>query len=110
MKKIIAVLICAAVCLTTGCSKSETSSGTQLPATTSSSNKSSVTQPAVTSSSKTSSTSSQTSVPTSVPTSEPTTARGEFQRGKWSGNSFTSYFFGYKLNLDGWTKESDGGV
>lgn len=107
MKKIIAVLICAAVCLTTGCSKSETSSGTQLPATTSSSNKSSVTQPAVTPSSKTSSTSSQTSEPTSVPTSEPTTARGEFQRGKWSGNSFTSYFFGYKLNLDGWTKETD---
>lgn len=111
MKKIIAALICAAVCLVTGCSKSETSGGSQLPTSTSSSitnpvRQSSVTPATSVPTSKPTS-SKQSSSETSEPTSEPIAARGEFRRGKWSGDSFISYFFGYKLDLDGWTKETD---
>lgn len=114
MKKILAALICAAVCLTTGCAKSETSGTQQTSATTSNNSASSST--AVTETSAPTSTVTETSVPTSVPissvaetsapTSEPT-AQTAYQYGTWSGDVYTSDFFGYKLHLSGWTKDDD---
>lgn len=116
MKKIIAALLCAAVCLATGCSKNETSSGGQLPTSTSSSAANSVGQSSVKpttsgttsqQSSKQSTTSSKTSSKTSEPTSEPVTT-SEYRRGKWSGSKYASDFFGFEVTVDdSWSCETD---
>lgn len=117
MKKIIAALLCAAVCFATGCSKNESSSGSQLPTSTSSSAANSVGQSSVKpttsgttsqqSSKQSTTSSSKTSSKTSEPTSEPVTT-SEYRRGKWSGSKYASDFFGFEVTVDdSWSCETD---
>lgn len=117
MKKIIAALLCAAVCFATGCSKNESSSGSQLPTNTSSSAANQTGQSSVKpttsgttsqqSSKQSTTSSSKTSSKTSEPTSEPVTT-SEYRRGKWSGSKYASDFFGFEVTVDdSWSCETD---
>lgn len=117
MKKIIAALLCAAVCFATGCSKNESSSGSQLPTSTSSSAANQTGQSSVKpttsgttsqqSSKQSTTSSSKTSSKTSEPTSEPVTT-SEYRRGKWSGSKYASDFFGFEVTVDdSWSCETD---
>lgn len=101
-KKFISLVLCAAVCLTTGCgSKTNTpASGTSLANQTAST-------PSGNSSAAGSTTVSNPTVSTPA-VSTPSAETGKFVRGKWNGNVFTSDFFGITVNLDdNCVKETD---
>lgn len=121
MKKIVAALLCAAVCLTTGCSNSETSSTGSTPnpsygdaagflfgSSKTSSKSTSTSKPTSTSSkSSTSSSSKSSSSKTSEPTSVPVTT-SDYRRGKWNGKTYVSDFFGFSVTVDSdWNTETD---
>lgn len=120
-KKVLALALCAAVCLTTGCGeKNNTVSTPNTSSTVSTPNTSStVSTPNTSSTVSTTETSTTVSTPESSPaestseasTSEstPETSNGdstpgaennEIARGKWNGDVFTSDFFGFTVTLD----------
>lgn len=116
MKKIISLVLCAAVCLATGCgSKTNTpassTASTPVSSVTSTPASSAASTPASSVASTPASSAASTPVSSAVSTpavSVPAVENGKFARGKWNGNVFTSDFFGFKITFDSdWIQETD---
>lgn len=105
-KKILAVLVCAAVMLTTACGKSEVNSNPTGGSSNESSSKlpDSSTASSDDGSSSDSSSSSESEVSSPAPESSTPEADSKFAHGKQDGNTYTSKFLGIKAEFaDGWT-------
>lgn len=102
-KKLLTILVCAAVLMTTACDKSGISS-----TPTGSSNESSSTSSNSSSSESSTSSSESSSSSENSSTTPDGDTKGEFTHGKQDGNSYTSAFLGIKADFaDDWTMITD---